>query len=417
MRTPNLSILVSNPLVPSISDGLIHDAWSNTSVGKYNNGNGVTPSTMETNIDNIVSSGKTPTTSDILTDASIPSINSGTASLTHGLIYLSAGTAYTFSGTGDDSFLLEIGGATIATATWNGGNNSFSGSVKPSVSGWYTVDIYHDNENGPGNFDVNVPVNGGATVDMNTTNFQLVQNVQDLDSSGVRTSGLQGSSTSEPHDGYYTVLSNNEGHVGTWIPLSNITTSLTNAADHLTSLQLEKLAANTQVTDGTHWAVADSNGNVDITGWTTTSLNVLVPVDYTGSVVNAEIDATATNSLNGLTSTTTQNLPITIDSYTTLSGTTVVGTDADEKLVGTSGNDTLNGGGGHDLLSGGAGNDTLIGGLGNDILIGGLGHDIFKWTSSDVGTSNSHQSDTIMDFSTTQGDQLDLKDVLHTTST
>lgn len=90
------------------------------------------------------------------------------------------------------------------------------------------------------------------------------------------------------------------------------------------------------------------------------------------------------------------------------------GGTGNDSLSGDAGNDYLHGGIGTDTLDGGAGNDTLIGGLGEDILTGGDDHDIFKWTANDVAgtTTASHQKDIITDFSITQGDQLDLADVL-----
>ena len=93
----------------------------------------------------------------------------------------------------------------------------------------------------------------------------------------------------------------------------------------------------------------------------------------------------------------------------------VYGGDGNDSIYGDNGSDALYGDAGNDTLDGGSGNDILIGGLGDDILIGGDGHDIFKWTSADiVSTSTSiHQKDTISDFSISQGDQLDLADVLH----
>ncbi len=79
-------------------------------------------------------------------------------------------------------------------------------------------------------------------------------------------------------------------------------------------------------------------------------------------------------------------------------------------LVGTVGNDSLqatfsNG----EALFGGAGNDTLIGSTGADTLCGGTGKDTF------VFNSLTHH-DTVADFSTQQGDVLNLHDVLHFTS-
>jgi len=97
---------------------------------------------------------------------------------------------------------------------------------------------------------------------------------------------------------------------------------------------------------------------------------------------------------------------------------TLDGGAGDDTLYGDAGNDTLNGGDGNDTLYGGAGNDTLNGGAGNDTLYGGLntdsnlyggaGADTFAIQDADFGTG----SDVIRDFSITEGDKIDLSDVL-----
>jgi hypothetical protein len=406
LRTPNAPVLtLSNPTNPTVDDGLIRDTW-NASVGTYNNGSGVAPTTMEASVDGFVSAGTAPATSTVLTNAAEASVASGVASLTHGLIYLTAGTSYQFNSTADDSFLLEIGGKVVSSITWGANAGSVvSGTVTPTVSGWYTTEIYHDNENGPGNFAVQISVNGATAVNMDTSHFQLVQSIQDLNSAGVRTTSLQGSPTGETNDGYYTALPTNEGHEGTWIPISNIAASLTTpiATDTL-SVQLTGLTANTEVTDGTHWATAGANGIVDISTFTLNSLSVLAPLDYT-STMNAVVQATDTDTANGLTSSTTHTLTVTSDPYTTITGTT--GTGADERITGTSG---------HDTLTGGAGNDLIIGGAGNDTMTGGSGSDVFRWYLADKGTTAAPAVDTITDWSNALikngGDVLDLRDLL-----
>ncbi|WP_272888555.1 cadherin-like domain-containing protein, partial [Stutzerimonas stutzeri] len=78
----------------------------------------------------------------------------------------------------------------------------------------------------------------------------------------------------------------------------------------------------------------------------------------------------------------------------------------DDLLYGLQGNDTLDGGTGNDLLVGGAGDDILIGGLGNDQLNGGGGADTFVWKAGDMG------NDVIKDFNTSEGDRIDLRDLL-----
>lgn len=91
----------------------------------------------------------------------------------------------------------------------------------------------------------------------------------------------------------------------------------------------------------------------------------------------------------------------------TMTGTSVGGSDA---LSGNDGDDTLYGDGavmavgvvgGDDRIDGGAGNDVLIGGGGHDILTGGTGADHFVFApGSGV--------DDILDFSSAQGDRIDL---------
>jgi len=74
-----------------------------------------------------------------------------------------------------------------------------------------------------------------------------------------------------------------------------------------------------------------------------------------------------------------------------------------EAIAGTSG---------ADVLTGTGGNDVIIGGGGNDTLTGGLGSDTFVWHLADKGTTTTPAVDTIMDFSRTQGDTLNLSDLL-----
>ena len=85
---------------------------------------------------------------------------------------------------------------------------------------------------------------------------------------------------------------------------------------------------------------------------------------------------------------------------------TLLGGAGNDILFGQGGNDLLDGGKGNDILLGGTGNDTLIGGQGNDILIGGSGADTFVWKAGDTG------NDVIKDFKASEGDRIDLRDLL-----
>ena len=99
-------------------------------------------------------------------------------------------------------------------------------------------------------------------------------------------------------------------------------------------------------------------------------------------------------------------------------------------LNGGSGNDYLNGGAGNDALRGGDGNDRIEGGAGSDVLKGDAGSDVFVWSLGDAGTAgvsttgnsalgisgtsigHAATTDVVTDFSKTDGDALDLRDLL-----
>ena len=107
--------------------------------------------------------------------------------------------------------------------------------------------------------------------------------------------------------------------------------------------------------------------------------------------------------------------------YGTIAGDALTGGAGNDFIDGRAGNDVLNGGLGNDVLlgglgqdtlSGGDGNDVLLGGYGNDALTGGAGADVFKWVLGDQGTSSVPAVDHITDFTVSQGDALDLRDLL-----
>ena len=91
-------------------------------------------------------------------------------------------------------------------------------------------------------------------------------------------------------------------------------------------------------------------------------------------------------------------------------------TSANDVLTGTDSADVLNGLAGNDQLSGLAGDDNLIGGAGNDTLLGGAGADTFAWSLGDSDNSTAPAVDVVVDFSTAEGDSLDLSDLLQSES-
>ncbi|MBI2234158.1 MAG: type I secretion C-terminal target domain-containing protein, partial [Micavibrio aeruginosavorus] len=87
---------------------------------------------------------------------------------------------------------------------------------------------------------------------------------------------------------------------------------------------------------------------------------------------------------------------------------TIDGAGGADDIHGGAGNDSLTGGAGADLLHGGTGDDTLYGGDGLDTLYGGAGADIFVFEAA----SAYNNVDVVKDFSTGQGDVIDLSDLL-----
>ncbi len=80
------------------------------------------------------------------------------------------------------------------------------------------------------------------------------------------------------------------------------------------------------------------------------------------------------------------------------------------QMFGSDGNDTLTGNVGQDRMDGGAGDDIMAGGSGDDRLTGGSGADIFRFREGD-----GH--DTIVDFSSAQGDEIQFQGDNHVTVT
>lgn len=80
-------------------------------------------------------------------------------------------------------------------------------------------------------------------------------------------------------------------------------------------------------------------------------------------------------------------------------------------LSGRGGNDVLDGLAGDDRLDGGAGRDVLIGGGGADRLTGGASRDFFVFTALGDSQQTGAGRDVILDFSSAQRDQIDLRDI------
>ncbi|MFJ7286444.1 immunoglobulin-like domain-containing protein, partial [Pseudomonas sp. NPDC099000] len=312
------------------STGLIKEVWTGLS-GLGTDGNGAASNTLKSVID---AAGKPNSSTTVTNVQSDGSVTAGTASKTSGLIYLEAGKTYTFSGTGDDSLLVTIGGKNVAAITWGAGGN-LNGSFIPTTSGYYTLDIYHHNQNGPGSYDVNLSVNGGAAVDLSSAGVPLYTGVADLAASGVTVSDLHGTNG----EGYYDGYKLNEAAEGTRVHLSAIKTALTDT-DGSESLivKISGIPAGSVLTDGAGhtFTASTSAGEANVTGWNLGSLTVTPPPYYNGQF-NLTVTSTSTEALGG-SAASTATIPVTV--YPAVYNA-ITATAADDTITGTDGNDIM----------------------------------------------------------------------------
>jgi Ca2+-binding RTX toxin-like protein len=91
----------------------------------------------------------------------------------------------------------------------------------------------------------------------------------------------------------------------------------------------------------------------------------------------------------------------------TNAGDTIFGLFGDDVISSLGGADTLYGGPDRDTLDAGDGNDILTGNADRDDLTGGAGADIFVFET--LSDSETLDPDTILDFSSAEGDRIDLR--------
>ncbi|WDH23070.1 LapA family giant adhesin [Pseudomonas chlororaphis] len=312
------------------SIGLLKESWTSLS-GLGTNGSGITGDALK----NVFNNSGNPTSSTTVTNAqSDASVAGGSGSKTSGLIYLEAGKTYSFSGVGDDSLLITIGGKNVATATWGAGG-SISGSFTPTTSGYYTLDIYHANQSGPGSYDVNLSVNGSTPVDLSNANIPMYPSETALNNAGVTLSELHGSNG----EGYYDGYKLNEGAEGGSVKLSKITTALTDTdGSESLSVKIGGIPAGSVLSDGAGhtFTAGGSVSEVNVTGWNLGTLTLTPPSHYNGSF-NLTVTSTSTESLGGSASSTAQ-IPVTVYPATYSAS---VATAGDDNFVGTEGNDIM----------------------------------------------------------------------------
>ncbi|MBC7200061.1 MAG: retention module-containing protein [Pseudomonas balearica] len=326
--------------------GLLLQSWNQLS-GLSGTGSGANPSTLKAAID----AAGSPSSSSTISDAHLSSVTAGVANKLSGLIYLEAGKTYTFSGVGDDSVAVVLGGSHVASATWGGSggtNGNFSGTFIPSSSGYYTLAIYQHNQDGAGNLDVNVQVNGGPVTDLATANIGLYKNPSDVLGDGVRLSDLTYDISG---NAYYQSYGYNEGAQGSTIPLSRLSADLVDRdGSEALSLEVSNIPAGMRLSDGTHTFTASGEvSKVDVSQWDLSKLTVTPPPGYSGQF-ELTVSATATEASNADEASTTLTLPVTVH-------------PANVIQIGEAGNSN-----GDNIINGGSGNDVLLGDTGGTLI-------------------------------------------------
>ena len=312
------------------STGLIKEVWTGLK-GLGDNGSGAPTDTLKSVIDN---AGK-PNSSSTVTDVQTGDVTAGTASKTSGLIFLEAGKTYTFSGIADDSLLVTIGGKNVATGLW-GNTGAISGSFTPTTSGYYTLDIYHHNQSGPGSYDVNVKIGDGAVQNLSTSGVPIYTGVTDLINAGVTVSDLHGANG----EGYYEGYKLNEGSENGSVHLSKITTGLTDTdGSESLSVKIGGVPAGTVLSDGQghSFTATATSGEVNVTGWNLANLT-LTPPPYFNGKFNLTVTSTSTEFVGKDSASSIAQIPVTIYPSVYIPK---VGTPDTDTIDGTTANDII----------------------------------------------------------------------------
>ncbi|WP_448679534.1 retention module-containing protein [Pseudomonas nicosulfuronedens] len=308
--------------------GLTVDTWTGLALGS--GGNGAAPADLQAKID----AAGTPATHGSTDSVRNTDVTAGTATKVSGLVFLEAGHTYTFSGVGDDSVRLVVGGSTVAEATWGSNSGKFSGTFTPTESGYYPIALYQHNQSGPGNYSLSLSDNGSAAQVLGTGSALVYHNTGELTAGGERLSDLTGNAGQS----HYKAFGLNEGNEDSAINLSKIKAALvdTDGSETL-SVSIGKIPAGATLSDGTHSFTADAtHDSTDLKGWNLDTLTLTPPADFNGTI-KLEVSATATEGSNADAATRTADLNITVypvNDAPTVAGTQTLSTDEDTPVSG-----------------------------------------------------------------------------------
>ncbi|WP_341889712.1 Ig-like domain-containing protein [Variovorax sp. YR752] len=279
------------------STGLVRDFFQD--IGSVSSANAGDIATVETAVE-----AATRTSTSVVTDISIPDLNVDDAYRYTGFIYLTAGQTYEVTGSRDDTLAVKLGGNSVYGVGFNNWGAFTASGFTPSVSGYYSLEVIAYNGDGVGDLDINMSVNGAASVDLNTSNFRIYTSASDFSSSPT----VAGPMVPNGDGGYYPGGAG--GSEDTAIRLGSISASLndTDGSETL-SLRIGSIPVGAVISDGTNTFTATAgNTSVVVTSWSLNNLTITPPLHYAGTI-NLSVTATATES-TGQTATTTGTLPV-----------------------------------------------------------------------------------------------------------
>jgi uncharacterized protein YegL len=286
--------------VPVVTVGAFGDVPTGLTIQTWTGGN--LPGALGTNGNGVVQSGdlirvinaQTPdsaASTGVTANVSNANVVELTATKVSGLIYLEAGKSYSFTGSADDSLAVTVGGKLVSTETWSQGTGINATPFTPTESGYYTLDIYHYNQAGPGNYDVNVSINNGPSMALGSSGVQTYTSLEALKAAGA----VFDDAHVVNGEGYYTGYVYNHGLEDTAIKISPITTTFVdNDQSESHKVEISGLPEGAVITDGATGHSYTSTGattQYDVSNWNLATLTVTPAKDATA---NFDLTVTAT---------------------------------------------------------------------------------------------------------------------------
>ncbi|NVD06606.1 tandem-95 repeat protein [Vibrio sp. JPW-9-11-11] len=281
---PKLSLNTPDPDLPQQEFNVA--TWDNVVVDDttYGAGRGVPGSDLIAQLSQLDKADAARSTTDNAEDSASTATDPNQAVIVTGLIYLEANVSYDFVGRGDDSIAITLGGILVDEGRWGVSSGDIQGSAfTPTESGYYPIAIYHHNQSGDGNFNVDVSIDGADPVDLANSQLSIVTDVGSAQDTDVRLSALQ---TDDNGVEYYETYSVNEGRQDTAIPLSEIDASLTDTdGSEALSILLSGIPVGATISDGSNTILisgeTDENGQpiqpISVTDWALDNLTVTPP--------------------------------------------------------------------------------------------------------------------------------------------